>query len=79
MTMKPYKRPVPAPFVDPVPGAVMKARQMHLDDPNHAHFCVVQDFERVTVIRDMAGMGYRSLYSTRGEEDKKVFQRTKYH
>lgn len=57
----------------------MKAIQMHINDPNHAHFCVVQNYERVTVIRDMPGMGYRALFSTRGEEEKKVFQKKKYH
>lgn len=79
MTMKPYKNAAPAPFIDPVPGAVMKARQMHIDDPSHRHYCVVQDVNRVTVIVDLAGMGYRTLYSTRGEEEKKVFQKKKYH
>ena len=57
----------------------MTAIQMHINDPNHAHFCVVQNYERVTVIRDMPGMGYRALFSTRGEEEKKVFQKKKYH
>lgn len=57
----------------------MKAIQMHINDPNHAHFCVVQNYERVTVIRDMPGMGYRAIFSTRGEEEKKVFQKKKYH
>lgn len=65
-------------FVDPVPAAIMKARQMNLDDPNHAHYCVVQHHGNVTVMRH-ADTSWRVLFSTRYEEEKKIFTRQKYH
>lgn len=65
-------------FVDPVPAAIMKARQMNLDDPNHAHFCVVQQRDKVEVLRHLDS-SWRILFSTRHEEEKKTFMRQKYH
>lgn len=79
MTMKRYTgiRSAGA-FVDPVPAAIMKARQMNLDDPNHAHFCVLQTGCKVEVLRHIDTC-WQVLYSTRGEEEKKTFLRQKYH
>lgn len=65
-------------FVDPLPGAIMKARQMNMDDPNHAHFCVVQCHGEVQVLRHI-DTSWRVLYSTRHDEEKKTFLRQKYH
>lgn len=79
MTMPRYVRPVnTAGFIDPIPAAVMKAKTMHLDDPNHAHYCVVQNRGVVQVLRH-ADTSWRVLYSTRNEEEKKTFFKRKYH
>lgn len=79
MTMKRYTGTRSAgAFADPVPAAIMKAKQMNAADPNHAHFCVLQTGGNVEVLRHV-DQCWQVLYSTRGEEEKKIFLRQKYH
>lgn len=79
MTMRSYMGPKrTGQLIDPVPAAIMQARQLNQDDPNHAHYCVVQQGSSVEVLRH-ADTSWRVLYSTRHEEEKKTFFKRKYH
>ncbi|WOL24257.1 hypothetical protein fHeYen801_047c [Yersinia phage fHe-Yen8-01] len=77
MTMKKIiKQPVP--FYDPIPAAIMTARDKHLNDPLHGHFCVLQTSDHCIVSRHLSPE-WRVIFSTRHEEEKKVFLKKKYH